>query len=121
MISHPTAAELAEAVARFEAHRTQSERDAFLARVAGNALAIIEREAELGPAAQAAAVERLTALLGQPGDFATLNETLCDKLATGALDLQSPGVLDHLRASAIDQVLIDQPAYSGLKALRGDA
>jgi hypothetical protein len=50
-----------------------------------------------------------------------MNEELCERLASGALDLQSPGVLDHLRASAIDQVLIDQPGYSGLAALRGDA
>ena len=119
MISHPTAEELLEAAGRFEGGL--SGRDVFLARVAANALATVEREREQGPAAQIAAVARLTALLGHPGDFTALNEALCDRLAGGALTLRSPGVLDHLRASAIDQVLIDQPSYSGLKALRGDA
>jgi hypothetical protein len=50
-------------------------------------------------------------LLGHEGDFAGLNAELCGKLAAGELDLASPGVLEHLKASATDQVRIDQPNY----------
>lgn len=121
MTTHPKATELIEAVGRFIEERCAPQltgRDAFLAKVAVNALAAVRRELEQGPAAEAAATERLIALLGQEGDFDDLNDELCRKLAAGDLDLSTPGVLAHLRASSIDQVSIDQPNYSGLAALR---
>ena len=69
------------------------------------------------PAAEVVAVERLRALLGQDGDFATLNAALCDGIQSGAIDPLDPAVLAHMKASIIDQVRIDQPQYSGLKTL----
>jgi hypothetical protein len=124
MTSHPTAIELIEAVSRFIDERAKPQltgRDAFMARVAVNALATVARELEQGPAADAGAAERLAALLGHEGDLPTLNDELCDRLASGEFDLLSPGVLDHLKASTVDQVTIDQPRYSGLAIARGDA
>jgi hypothetical protein len=123
MTTHPTAAELLEAVSGFIETRAAPQltgRDAFLARVAVNALAVVKRELELGPAAEAAAAERLEALLGDDGPLEALNDELCARLASGELDLSSPGVLEHLKASTIDQVRIDQPNYSGLKAVEGE-
>jgi len=123
MIRHPTAAELTEAVRRFldeQAAPKLEGRDAFLAKVAANALAAVERELEQAPAAEAAARARLIALLGHDGSFEALNGELCDKLASGEFDLMTPGVLAHLKASTIDQVKIDQPAYSGLAQLTGN-
>ncbi len=122
MITSPTAEELIDAVIGFiegKAAPQLKDRDAFLARVAVNALAAVRREIELGPKAEAEALERLRALLGHDGDFATLNGELCGKLASGDLTLKDPKVLAHLKASIIDQVRIDQPNYSGLKALGG--
>lgn len=122
MIASPTAAELIEAVIGFIETRAApqlKDRDAFLAKVAVNALAAVKREIELGPQAEAAATERLRALLGRDGDFAELNAELCDRLASGELTLKDPAVLAHLKASIIDQVRIDQPNYSGLRALTG--
>lgn len=122
MIASPTAAELIEAVIGFIEQRAApqlQDRDAFLAKVAVNALAAVKREIELGPQAEAAATERLRALLGHDGDFAMLNAELCDRLASGDLTVQDPQVLAHLKTSIIDQVRIDQPNYSGLKALTG--
>ena len=121
MTTHPTADELLAAVGGFveQAAPQLSGRDAFLARVAVNALAAVRRELALGPAAREAATQRLAALLGHDGEFETLNDELCRKLAAGELDLSTPGVLEHLKASTIDQVRIDQPTYSGLKALEG--
>lgn len=120
MISHPTAAELAEAVAAFNAEAVLpgDARQAFLARVADNARATLAREAEQGAQLEAEAVDRLSALLGAACDFATLNTRLCEALREGALDPLDPALLAHLRATAIGQIAIDQPSYGGLAALR---
>lgn len=119
MISHPTAAELAAGLAAFEAEPTTSgdARHVFLSRVADNARAILAREAEQGARLQAEATERLAALLGQAGDFETLNDQLCQALRQGRMTPLAPAVLAHLRATAIGQIAIDQPGYGGLAAL----
>jgi len=119
MISHPTAAELAEAVADFDAEPAipGDARQAFLARVTDNARATLSREAEHGVTLEAEAVERLSVLLGETGDFATLNGKLCEALRDGAIDPLHPVLLAHLRAAAIGQIAIDQPGYGGLAAL----
>jgi hypothetical protein len=117
MITHPTAAELREALAGVEAGPPGDARAAFIARVADNARATLDREAAMGPAAEAAAVERLRALLGVEGHFEVLNAELCARLADGRLAPLAPAVLAHLKACVVDQVAIDQPGYSGLAAL----
>jgi hypothetical protein len=121
VITHPTAAELREALAAVqagsEATLAGDIRAAFIVRVADNARATLAREAALGPAAEAAAVDRLRALLGLEGDFETLNAELCARLRDGRLGPLGPAVLAHLKASVADQVAIDQPGYSGLAAL----
>lgn len=117
MITHPTAAELADALSVADAASAGDGRAMFLARVADNARATLEREAILGPAAEFAATGRLRALLGLEGDFAGLNAELCARLRDGRLAPLAPAVLAHLKASVIDQIAIDQPGYSGLAAL----
>ena len=119
MITHPTAAELTQALTAVEVGPPGDARAAFIARVADNARATLEREATLGPAAEATAVTRLRALLSVDGDFETLNAELCARLADGRLAPLDPAVLVHLKASVVDQVAIDQPGYSGLAALLG--
>jgi hypothetical protein len=119
MITHPTAAELTRALAAVDAGPPGDARAAFIARVADNARATLAREAALAPAAEAAAVERLRALLVLVGDFETLNAELCARLADGRLAPLDPAVLAHLKAGAVDQVAIDQPTYWGLAALAG--
>src|SRR5690606_36867217 len=84
MTQNPTAAELIGAVIGFIEQRAApqlKDRDAFLAKVAVNALAAVKREIELGPQARAEATARLIALLGHDGDFADLNAELCERLA----------------------------------------
>ncbi|HEX6858953.1 MAG TPA: DUF6285 domain-containing protein [Caulobacteraceae bacterium] len=120
MITSPTSLELIDAVVGFIEQRAApqlKDRDAFLARVAVNALAAVRREIEFGPQAEAAATARLHDLLGHDGGFSALNAELCDKLSSGELSAQDPQVLAHLKASIIDQVKIDQPNYAGLKIL----
>ena len=87
---------------------------------AGKAYKLVRRELEAGAAAEAAARERLRGLLGRDGDFETLNAALCDGLRAGEIALDHPGLMDHLKRSAAEQVGIDQPGYSGLKALLGE-
>ena len=122
MITHPTSSELIEAVIRFIEERAApqlKDRDAFLARVAVNALNTVRREIEQGPKVEAEAAARLTAILGHPGDFATLNAELCEGIESGAIDAFDPAVMAHMKASIIDQVRIDQPNYAGLRTLAG--
>jgi len=122
MITHPTASELIEAVIRFIEDRAApqlKDRDAFLARVAVNALNTVRREIEQGPAAEAAATERLKVILGRDGTWAELNEALCTGIEDGSIDAADPTVMAHLKASIIDQVRIDQPNYAGLRTLAG--
>lgn len=119
MISHPTATELSEAIAAFDAQPATpgDARHAFLARVADNARATVTREAEHAPRLEAEATQRLKTLLRRDGDFAALNGELCEALRNGRLSPLNSEVLAHLRATAIGQIRIDQPTYGGLEAL----
>ncbi|WP_454759924.1 DUF6285 domain-containing protein [Caulobacter segnis] len=119
MISHPTDAELTEAIAAFEAEPAipGDARQAFLVRVTDNARATLAREAEQSARLEAEAVERLTKLMDEPGGYAALNAKLCKALKEGAIDPLDPTLLAHLRATAIGQIAIDQPTYGGLAAL----
>ena len=113
MITHPKPEELTEAVRRWieEIRPSLDPRNAFLARVAANALAAVTRELTLGPQAEAAAVERLESLLGHGGTYQGLNWELCEKLRASEMDTQTPGLLVALRANVLDQLAIDQPTY----------
>ncbi len=119
MISHPTAAELSEAIAAFEAEPVipGDARQAFLTRVTDNARATLAREAEHGARLEAEAVARLSDLLGETGDYDTLNAKLCEALRNETIAPLDPVLLTHLRATAIGQIAIDQPTYGGLAAL----
>jgi hypothetical protein len=120
MITHPTAAELAEAVAAFDAETAPpgDARHAFLSRVADNARAILARETEHGARLEADAVDRLSRLLGETGAFSALNVKLCEALRNGVIHPLDRALLAHLRATAVDQIAIDQPTYGGSAALR---
>jgi len=118
MSSNPTAGELVRAVRLFireTARPALSGHAAFHARVAENALAIVERELEQAAGAEARGVRRLRALLDQEdGDFDTLTRTLCERIRGGEMDWTDQDLMAHLRQATIDQVRIDQPRYSGL-------
>ena len=102
-----TAAELTEAVREYVEGRMERDEGAagFEARVARNALGIIERELQLGPAIAAAHAARL-AELGYPDD-----EALAAALRAGDLDTTWRRVAPALAASARDQLLVANPSY----------
>jgi hypothetical protein len=113
LITHPRAEELTEAVSRWiDAVRPSLDpRNAFLARVAANILGVVARQQQLGPAAEAAAVERFTVLLDHGGDFTGLNRELCERLQAGTMDVATPGLIAALKANVLEQLAIDQPNY----------
>lgn len=88
---------------------------AFHARVAVNALAIVERELALGPEQEAAERARLRALLGSDGPLEAQNRELCRRLRAGLLGLDTPGLAEHLRATTLAKLAVDQPTYSGYR------
>jgi len=114
----PRTAELIESVRDFLRHDVSAEtqgRTHFLARVAANSLDIVSRENSFGPAQETAEAERLRALLNERGSLETLRWSLCERLRAGTLALEDTRLIEHLRATVVARVAIDQPNYSGFK------
>jgi aminoglycoside phosphotransferase (APT) family kinase protein len=86
----------------------------FLARVAGNSLDIVLRDAALGSTARTQELTRLRQLLGSEAGLNDLRWQLVHGLRDGSLSLDSTQLADHLRATVVNQIAIDQPKYSGL-------
>jgi hypothetical protein len=123
MMDQPSILELITAVRDFIEQRAMPElkgHTAFHARVAANALSIVKRELETGGPSAIAERERLMALLNQDGSLMELNRELCRRLREGAINLDSPGLAEHLALTTRDKVSIDQPNYSGLRRLLAD-
>jgi len=113
VITHPRTEELVESVALWieQIRPTLDPRNAFLARVAANALATVRREITDGPAAEAEAVARMARVLGHDGTHAELNAELCARIRAGEFTVETPGLLTALSVMAKDQIAIDQPNY----------
>jgi hypothetical protein len=119
MQDHPHPAEIIAAVARFlksDVIPELSGRTAFNTRVAANALEMMTRQLETQPAAEAAELESLKAILGADGDLATLNAEFSRRLAAGELGLAAPGVAEHLWTTTLAKLYVDQPTYWGYRA-----
>jgi hypothetical protein len=99
----------ARALPKLEGHT------AFHARVAANALAIVERQLQLAPEAEASERERLRALLGRDGSLDELNRELCAAIRAGRIGLETPGLSLHLRETTLAKLAVDQPRYPGYR------
>lgn len=111
----PPAPTLLQATADYLAHEllpTLQGYHRFQTRIAVNALHIALREAAQAGAHQAAATQRLKALLNQDGDLATLDRELHDAIADGRMPLDTPGLVDHLRQSLHDALAINNPRWT---------
>lgn len=118
----PTAAELIAAVADFLEKKAAPQLDAHTAfhlKVAVNALRIVERELQQGPAAVDAERARLVALTGdaQATDVHALNAALCARIDDGKIATDDPALRDHLLRSVLARMAIDNPKYPSLKAV----
>ncbi|WIM11629.1 DUF6285 domain-containing protein [Enhydrobacter sp.] len=113
----PTASELLTAIADFLREEATPALDrieprlGFQMRVAVNALAILEREGRLGPAADAREHARLVRLLGRGGTLEKLNRELARQLRTGERDESDAGLMAHLEATVADKIAIANPKW----------
>ena len=115
MQDEPTPPEMLAAVAALLRETVMpqlSGHTAFLVRVAANALDLVRRQVELEPAADAAELARLRRLLARDGDLLELNAALCEAIEAGEVGLQTPGLADHLWATTLEKLAIDQPSYA---------
>ena len=112
----PSAAELLAAIADFLREEAtpaldKAPRLGFQMRVAVNSLAILEREARLGPDADAAEKARLVKLLGRDGTLEDLNRELARQLRTGERDESDAALMAHLDASIAAKIAIANPKW----------
>jgi hypothetical protein len=118
MQDEPTPEELIKAVADFlrsDIAPAISGHNAFKLRVSINALELIARQLTLESRSDAAEAARLSRLLGMQGSLTELNRTLADRIANGEIDLQTPGLADHLWQTTMDKLAVDQPNYASYK------
>ncbi len=87
----------------------------FMARVAGNSLDIVLRDQALGPEHRRLERQRLEALFVTSGELEELRWRLVNALRLGEIELDHPGLAEHLRQSVVNQIAIDQPKYSGFR------
>lgn len=118
MQDEPRPIELTKSVADFlrnEITPLISGHQAFKLRVAINILDLVGRQLTREAGSDAAEVERLRALLGMDGSVTELNRALADRIAKGDLDLATPGLAEHLWATTMDKLAVDQPSYASYK------
>ena len=123
MQDEPTPSELIKAVADFLRNDIApliTGHNAFKLRVSINALDLVTRQLALEQGSDAAEAARLSQLLGRQGSLDELNRTLADLIAKGELDLQSPGLADHLWKTTMDKLAVDQPNYASYRRELGE-
>jgi hypothetical protein len=124
MQDEPTPTELTKAVADFlrdEIAPLMTGHNAFKLRVAANMLDLVTRQLTLEGQGNAAEAARLKALLGVEGSLIELNRALADKIASGEMDLSTPGLADHLWQTTMDKLAVDQPNYASYRREQGRA
>ena len=118
MQDEPTPEELIKAVADFlrnDITPVIKGHSAFKLRVGINALDLVARQLAREPDSDAAEAARLSKLLGMPGSLGELNRALADRIAKGEVDLQTPGLADHLWQTTMDKLAVDQPNYAAYR------
>ena len=118
MQDEPTPTELIKAVADFLRNEIApfiKGHNAFKLRVGINALDLVTRQLALEPVSDAAETARLTQLLGMQGSLGDLNRALSEQIASGEVDLQEPGLSEHLWQTTMDKLAVDQPNYASYK------
>ena len=118
MLDEPTPEELIKAVADFlrnDIAPAISGHNAFKLRVAINALDLVTRQLALEEGSDAGELAGLSRLLGMPGSLGELNRVLAERVAKGEVDLQTPGLSEHLWQTTMAKLAVDQPNYASYK------
>ena len=123
MQDEPTPTELIKAVADFlrnEIAPAIKGHNSFKLRVGINALDLVTRQLALAEAGDATEAARLKALLDTDGTLMELNRALSEKIASGEVDLKTPGLSEHLWQTTMDKLAVDQPNYASYKRELGN-
>lgn len=118
MQDEPAPDELIAAVANFLRNDIAPEvsgHNAFKLRVAINALDLVTRQLTLEPGSDALEAARLRQLLGIQGSLMELNRALAERVAKREVDLQTPGLAEHVWQTTIEKLAVDQPNYASYK------
>ena len=122
MQDEPTPIELTRSVADFLRNDITpmiSGHNAFKLRVAINMLDLVVRQLTLEEGSDAAEATRLRELLGAEGALIELNRALAEKIASGEVDLATPGLSEHLWQTTLAKLAVDQPNYASYKREMG--
>jgi hypothetical protein len=118
MQDEPTPTELVKAVAEFlrnDIMQVVKGHNAFKLRVGINALELVTRQLTLEQASDAAEAARLKQLLGSDGPLLEQNRALAERIGKGEVDLETPGLAEHLWQTTMDKLAVDQPNYASYK------
>jgi hypothetical protein len=118
MQDEPTPIELTKAVADFlrnDITPAITGHNAFKLRVAINALDLVARQLTLAEGRDAAEAASLKQLLKIDGALIDLNRALAEKIASGEVDLATPGLSAHLWQTTLAKLAVDQPNYGSYK------
>ena len=118
MLDQPQGADILAAVSRLlrDTLMPRLPPDAvFQARVAANALDLVAREIKFGEIVEREALQRLQTLLNREGSLHELENELSMRIRNGELNLQSPGVAEHLWQTTLAKMKIDQPNYASYR------
>lgn len=83
----------------------------FQTRVTINVLNLIRRELELRVAQSVAERTRLSAMVGHEGEVKALSDELCQRIRSGAINLNDEKLRAHLRQSLADALEINNPRW----------
>lgn len=83
----------------------------FQLKIVSRVLATVRRELQQGPAADAAEVSRLRALLGREGSVSELNVALARAIREGDFRVDDPQLLAHLRQTVEASLAINNPSW----------
>jgi hypothetical protein len=122
MQDEPTPIELTKAAADFlrnEITPMISGHNSFKLRVAINILDLVTRQLTLEGKTDAAEATRLATLLGMDGSLMDQNRALADRIASGEVDLTTPGLKEHLWQTTLAKLAVDQPNYASYKRETG--
>jgi len=118
MQDEPTPIELTKSVADFlrsDITPMILGHSAFKLRVAINILDLVTRQLTLAEGSDRAEAARLAELLGVEGSLIEQNRALAEKIASGEVDLATPGLSEHLWQTTLAKLAVDQPNYASYK------
>jgi hypothetical protein len=122
MQDEPTPIELTRVVADFlrnDIVPAISGHNSFKLRVAINVLDLVARQLSLAEGSDVAEAASLKKLLDIDGALIDLNRGLAEKIASGEVDLATPGLSEHLWQTTMAKLAVDQPNYGSYKREMG--